>query len=310
MANAKRPDTSRIKQLTEADKPVAEAKLKFWIDNYHRTDPANRKEAEEGALACYELAGYPRPSKVSWHVSPLAAVRYVAKMKLGLDKPTPAVVDELFAGICYGPEDVIWLACFDTYNELGQFDLKEIEPIYKVALNGHIWFALEDEAIMIERPVEIYTEPKTYRPHRTDGPILRYGDEVTSEGIIPGFSVWAIDNFLVNEQIVMRPETLTVQQITSESNAEVRRIMIDRFGIKRFLQESGAKMVDCDGGPPGPGGAPRVLVEDALNQRWLIGTDGSTTRVYYMPVHRDAKTCREAHERISGISEANLVAEC
>ena len=38
----------------------------------------------------------------------------------------------------------------------------------------------------------------------------------------------------------MHPETLTVAQIDAEENAEVRRVMLERFGISRYIVESGS----------------------------------------------------------------------
>jgi hypothetical protein len=58
-----------------------------------------------------------------------------------------------------------------------------------------------------------------------------------------GWGVYAIHGVRVTQQIVEAPETLTVHQIERETNAEVRRVMIDRFGPKRYLEQSGAKVV-------------------------------------------------------------------
>ncbi len=58
-----------------------------------------------------------------------------------------------------------------------------------------------------------------------------------------GWGPYVIHGVRVTRQIVVAPETLTIAQIESEQNAEVRRIMIDRFGPKRYLEESGAQVV-------------------------------------------------------------------
>lgn len=57
------------------------------------------------------------------------------------------------------------------------------------------------------------------------------------------------------------------------------------------------------------GSSIRTLIQ-IDDQKWLIGSDGSTGRVYHMPVDNEAMTCREAHESISGISETQLFGEC
>ena len=58
--------------------------------------------------------------------------------------------------------------------------------------------------------------------------------------------MWAVHGVRVPRKVVEAPETLTVQEIASEPNAEVRRIMLDRYGPDRYLRESGAQLVDDD----------------------------------------------------------------
>src|SRR5574343_503673 len=111
------------------------------------------------------------------------------------------------------------------------------------------------------------------------------------------------------EQIVMHPETLTLDQIENETDVETRRIMIQRYGVAKYLTETGAKVIDSDRLNL-EGSSMRTLMEDNKGHRWLIGTDGSTGRVYYMSAPRDASTCREAHEAMGGINESNLIGEC
>jgi hypothetical protein len=46
--------------------------------------------------------------------------------------------------------------------------------------------------------------------------------------------------------VVVRPDWITLKHIETEANAEVRRVMIDRFGKDRFIMESGAQLVHED----------------------------------------------------------------
>jgi len=75
------------------------------------------------------------------------------------------------------------------------------------------------------------------RPHCDNGSSHRWRD---------GWELYFIHGVRVTEQIVMHPETLTVGQIDSEKNAEVRRIMINRYGANRYMQEGGATMIHQD----------------------------------------------------------------
>ena len=90
--------------------------------------------------------------------------------------------------------------------------------------------------VVSDRPTVVGRDDQG-RPHSDTGPQLAWKD---------GFKTWYIHGVRVNEQIVMRPDTLTTKQIDDEGNAEVRRVMLDRFGWSRYLTESGVKPVSED----------------------------------------------------------------
>lgn len=161
------------------------------------------------------------------------------------------------------------------------------------------WHYLFDECVVIcDRPESIVMENNQL--HNEEGPAIAYTD---------GYKLWFIRGHQVNEKIVMAPQTLTVKEIKKESNNEMKRIMIERFGVSEYLAQTKAAVLDKD--QLGlEGSAPRVLLEDSEGFRWLMCSDGSTGRVYFLPAPNDAKTCREAHEAISGISESNIIGEC
>ena len=136
--------------------------------------------------------------------------------------------------------------------------------------------------------------------HCEDGPVIEYAD---------GVKIYVIEGHVLNEQIVMAPETLTLEQIDKEENAETKRIMINRYGVSKYMLETEAKQIDVDQLNL-EGSSMRTLMEDKHGNRWLIGTDGSTGRVYHMSVPNNVSTCREAHEAISGIPEEGCSFEC
>jgi hypothetical protein len=96
------------------------------------------------------------------------------------------------------------------------------------------------------------------------------------------------------------PELITSDNIKKESNAEVRRVMIDRYGMLKYLHDTKAKMIHADVWH----GLPRGVFEDCHGDRYLYGSDNSTGRIYAMPVAPACKTCTEAHENICGFSES------
>jgi hypothetical protein len=125
-------------------------------------------------------------------------------------------------------------------------------------------------------------------PHCTDGPSHRWRD---------GFSLWHIGGILVDEQIVMRPETQTVSQINNEQNADVKAIRIQRYGWVRYLEDIGAKCIHRR----------RNLVEGTVEALFDAGEFGRrlvatcpTWRVFSMGVPSSVDDCEQAQNWLAG----------
>ena len=122
--------------------------------------------------------------------------------------------------------------------------------------------------------------------HCDDGPALVWPD---------GSSDYFWRGVRVTETIVLRPLDLTASEIASERNAEVRRVMLERYGPERFIQDIGARLVHSD--ETGElyrqeleGDEPLCMVRvlDATPQ-----PDGSR-RAYWLRVPPTVQTAREA----------------
>jgi len=61
-----------------------------------------------------------------------------------------------------------------------------------------------------------------------------------------GWGWYAWHGLRVPEQVILAPDTLTVEQINSEANVEIRRVMIERFGSARYVQDVGAEVLHRD----------------------------------------------------------------
>jgi hypothetical protein len=173
-----------------------------------------------------------------------------------------------------------------------------LEILRRLALSSGWHYVFDGCAIVCDRPTKIVVDGEIC--HNESGPAIEYAD---------GWKCWMIENHVVTEQIVMSPETLAHDQIRSELNSEVRRIMIQRYGVAKYLMETGAKILDTDPGLGLDGSAMRGLIQDDLGNKWLVGSDGSTGREYHMPVPENVNTCTEAHQAISGLDEGDCLAE-
>jgi len=276
----------KIENLTPEQEELLSVYRDKWIKIGLQTGPSDAHLAEEGIRTAYQAAGLPPPKAIKWVDSPLAghleALNYCKN-------PTPI----------YGQQGAFWCSYYDYFKEvLGLAGLDKIQGMLQVAQQCSWWWAFDTLVIVSRRADELHLDEQG-RLHREDGMAIRYPD---------GWGIYSWHGVRVNEQIIMNPETLTVNQIRVEPNIEVRRVMIERYGVGNYLKDAETTIVDMDASPV-PGGAPRVLMQDAQGMQYLCGTDGSTQRVYFMSVPDNVSTCREAHEAISGISEAQIIAE-
>lgn len=185
-----------------------------------------------------------------------------------------------------------WSSYLTSFRDMGWLKLKEYENLkhYEDAADAGFRCLHDEFCIVTENPEFIHMDSQA-RPHRDDGPSHRWRD---------GWSLYHVHGVRVDEYIIMRPHEITVAKIKAENNAEVRRIMIDRYGMQKYLHDTGAKMVHADVWH----GLPRGLFEDTHGDRYLYGSDNSTGRIYAMPVASECNTCTEAHENICGFRES------
>lgn len=73
--------------------------------------------------------------------------------------------------------------------------------------------------------------------HREDGPAIEYED---GSGIFYWHGMW------VPRELV-ETDKLTIEQILTERNAEIRRLMIERYGQERFICDAKAEVLDKRG---------------------------------------------------------------
>ena len=178
---------------------------------------------------------------------------------------------------------------------------------FEAAQKSSGWWWPHKQFVMVsDRPREIHIEqirPEGYGSRQLSnetGPALSYRD---------GFALYYWHGFEVPPHVVMEPERITLEEIARESSVEVRRIMIERYGAAKYLQDTGAQIMSMDFESPRKGAAPRMLVQDAGGDRFLIGTDGGTSRLYAMPVARECASPKEAHEGICGFDESRVVSK-
>ena len=247
----------RIDTLTDAQK----GRFKEWADKWIAiglcTDPADRPMFEAAAEACYGFAKIPWPGEVIWVRNPLEGA-ILNGTKLAQLKNPKATEADIRASIrqhalaCIGGQfwgggwyyGGAWTSFFREVCDLElPGDLWDRGRAYEATMQSACWWwPTTHYVIACERPSRIVRERVgpdgwgSHRLHCEDGPAVAW----------EGWSIYAWHGVRVPEQVILAPETLTAEQITSEPNQEVRRAMIERTGWDRYLDMTGAAPVQQD----------------------------------------------------------------
>ena len=111
---------------------------------------------------------------------------------------------------------------------------KKYEAWERAAIHGGFRIMHEEFCMVCEFPDAIKVDAQN-RPHCADGPSHQWMD---------GWKLYHAHGVRLPEWIVERPELISVQRIESESNAEIRRVMMERYGYARYMRDCGARIVD------------------------------------------------------------------
>jgi hypothetical protein len=112
---------------------------------------------------------------------------------------------------------------------------------YEETVQSACWWYPHRQFLMVsQRPVEIHHQLQTagnrYQLHHPAAPAMFWPD---------GFQIHADRGRQVPSWVIEQPEALTIPAIEAEANAEVRRVMIERYGWSRYMQDCGAQVVQA-----------------------------------------------------------------
>jgi hypothetical protein len=142
-----------------------------------------------------------------------------------------------------------------------------------------------DFCMISDRP-EVLQVDEQNRPHCEDGPFCMWRD---------GSALYSWHGVRVPAWIIERPEEITADKIDAETNAEVRRVMLERYGEDRYLRENGATLVHEDA-------RGKLWRKDMGNDEPLVMVEvvnstpepDGTRRTYFLRVDPSVQTATEA----------------
>jgi hypothetical protein len=194
----------------------------------------------------------------------------------------------------------LWLssyaALYDYSDKIGiELDQEKLKEC--LAWSAHCPYILfnDDIVYVSNRPNKVeYNDDRQL--HCEDGMACSFND---------GWGVYAIDGVHLDKQIVMEPETQTISEIRNESNEEVKRIRIERFGTGKFLKGIAAKIIDQRDNAIEA--TKEYLLSTDMDMNYLMCHCPSTAKDFYLEVPPETKTCSDAQNWLSsGLSSRTI----
>ncbi len=318
-----------IKKLTDAQVAKFPDYVRDWTERGLCCKPADRPRAEAAIAEMYRCGGIEPPKRIIWCGSPLGNALAKAVLRPPSvwdsvrasvwdsvrdsvwdsvrdsvrdsvwDSVAASVRDSVGASVgasVYGSHDAPWLSFYSFFhNECGLVKQTEkLAGLFALCASANWAIPCKDICFVSERHHRLLRDSRGSL-HCADGPAVSYPD---------GFSIWAWHGVRVSQDIIEKPDTITMERILKEENSEVRRVMIERRGFEWFFAQAQSKLLDS--------AVQRVLPPHDNGQTWVNElheiksvNDGepivllrlvcpSTLRQYVERVHPECRTVREA----------------
>ena len=209
-------------ELTPAQKLAMDALVEKWGAIGLSTGQGNEPAIEAAILKAYTLAGHPHPDEgFKWFDSPKAASDWMRAQGVKEAKTV------------WGVQDAAWLAYIEAMRVLNPGALPTADGLIEAAENGAGWYWPFNNICVVSRRMkaihwEANRTPK--RLHALEEPALLFED---------GWGLSLIKGNRVTEDIrelCLHPENMTKEDILNQTNTEVRRVMMEAFGVERLIK--------------------------------------------------------------------------
>jgi len=205
-----------------------------WLSIGLDTKPLNKPEIEKCLRGVYKAAGLNAPSEFVYLQSPLQGCLTAEK----LQNPNSKKGEEnQIYNAGYGLQDAGWLSFYDFFiNECSSVEnIELVKPLINLASLCGWWWPFENLVIITEKPVSVSL--KNGMLHNETGMSIKYSD---------GFGVYALNGIRMTEAYVMTPaEDLSVTDIMKEQNVDIRRELLRKVGLSKFIKDTKAKILDA-----------------------------------------------------------------
>lgn len=218
---------AKRKVSTERQNEIADK----WNEICSQPGEVKRETAERLTKIIYEdyfKEPCPAPEDIEIHPSPRTAWEALCRRVADSEENYQELVKEIELPSLAGRGDAVFYVAIDIALESGEkpedcdaklLELSEVSWVWPMP--GFCIFADLPRTLKLNEDKEI---------HCDDGPAIEY---------VNGEKRWFINGHKVDEQIVMHPETQTVEQVLNESNGDIRTIRAERYGWLKLLDDCG-----------------------------------------------------------------------
>lgn len=218
----------KIDKLTPEQEALIPIVRNKWLRVGTSVGETNREEAEKCVDEIYKFAGFSCVNKKVWARSPMEAVK-IMREELKIDKD---IIGNYFSG----SQDAYWLAYYDYFKQIGVKEAELLNPFYRLSEICGWWWPFDEVIVMSDKPIQLNLDERS-RLHSTTTQSISYSD---------GWGIYAIHGVIVPTYVITNPEQITVEKIEKENNIEIRRVMLEKYGIQKYLIDAKADKIAED----------------------------------------------------------------
>ena len=279
MAKIIRTPTEAKGGITADEKRRLDEHALAWISNAMRTDTCDRAKLTAAIRDLYRVSGLKEPRVVIvpsplvmamaggfaaaiWWLRENGSAATATATATATDAATRAATatqEEIFVDLArdlLGEHFFLGLRCASNWYSMYQggnmwstwdcyltafrdilgLRLSEYEkyPAWEqAALNGGFRIMHDEFCMVSDFPCRLRVDAQN-RPHCADGPSHEWRD---------GWKLYHHHGVRLPAWIIEQPEQISIAKIEAETNAEIRRVMIEKYGTARWVQDAGATLV-------------------------------------------------------------------
>ena len=227
-----------ITKLTKKQENQIPKHIEKWVGMASK--PMDKRRAVKAVEDMYVDMGEDKPIVIIGK-SPLhtALLCYLFKITGGSEKKQlPSQLRSTTKDWYFSMWWLVWAGWYDYAKYIGvAFDMKKYDLFMRFVSEVSFIIPYKGIAFISEKPSQIHWKDRQL--HKDGGMAVKYSD---------GYGMYCLNGVRVPEWLAETPAMeIDPKKVVEESNVEVRREILRKIGIERFVQKMGAETLDKKG---------------------------------------------------------------